>query len=46
VSDPGRGSDGSGPRRWTIIVWMLVAVVFLWLLIFLHLTGAIGPGAH
>jgi hypothetical protein len=44
----GRGSDRdatSGTPRWLVIVGIAIALV-LGLIVFLHLSGAIGPGAH
>jgi hypothetical protein len=45
----GRGPDReatSGTPRWMVIVGIVIAVVLLGLIVFLHLSGAIGPGAH
>jgi hypothetical protein len=47
--DAGRGPDReatSGTPRWVVIVGIVIAVVLLGLIVFLHLSGAIGPGAH
>jgi hypothetical protein len=36
----------SGPRRWFVVLWIVLVVALLGLMVFLHLTGAIGPGTH
>jgi hypothetical protein len=35
-----------GPGRWPLILGILVVVAVFALLVFLHLSGAIGPGVH
>jgi hypothetical protein len=42
---PDRGTT-SGPARWKVVVGIVIAVALLGLIVFLHLSGAIGPGAH
>jgi hypothetical protein len=42
---PGRGGP-NGPPRWVVVVGIIVAIALLVLIALLHLTGAIGPGAH
>lgn len=42
---PARGPT-SGTARWLVVVGIVVAVGLLALIVFLHLTGAIGPGVH
>ncbi|HZD71560.1 MAG TPA: hypothetical protein VFA45_22410 [Actinomycetes bacterium] len=51
--DPGdharRGADagaGGGTPRWLLILGAIVAVAVLGLMVFLHLTGTLGPGLH
>ncbi len=45
--DPGaaRGSS-TGPPRWMAVVGITIAFGLFALLILLHLTGSMGPGAH
>jgi hypothetical protein len=44
--DTRRGGTASGTPRWLVILVVIVAVALLGLLVFLHLTGTIGPGLH
>ena len=41
-----REPAGAGPRRWVVAIGILVASAVLALMVFLHLSGAIGPGSH
>jgi hypothetical protein len=44
-----RGADGaaaSSTPRWVLILVAIVAVALLGLMVFLHLTGTLGPGLH
>jgi hypothetical protein len=42
-----RKADGAGgSRRWVIAAWILLVGALLALIVFLHLSGAIGPGVH
>jgi hypothetical protein len=42
---PDRGS-ASSTRRWVPVLGIVVAIVLVLLLVVLHLTGVLGPGAH
>ena len=45
----GRGPDlgiAGGARRWVVGLGIVLAIALLGLIIFLHLSGAIGPGIH
>jgi hypothetical protein len=58
MTDPPRhpGTDGDGgpapegppdgAPRWKIVLGITIAIALLVLIILLHLTGTIGPGAH
>jgi hypothetical protein len=44
-----RGPDQGGPSgtpRWVVVVGIVLAIALLGLIVFLHLSGAIGPGIH
>ena len=44
-----RGADGgaaTGTPRWLLILVAIVAVAVLGLMVFLHLSGTLGPGLH
>jgi len=44
-----RGPDQdarSGAPRWVVAGVMVLAIALLGLIVYLHLTGAIGPGIH
>jgi hypothetical protein len=42
------GADGaaSGTPRWVLVLVAIVVVALLGLMVFLHLTGTLGPGLH
>jgi hypothetical protein len=45
----GRGPDHGATRgtpRWLVVVGIVIAVALLGLIVFLHLSGVIGPGVH
>jgi hypothetical protein len=42
---PDRGTAGGAPR-WVVVLGIVLAIALLGLIIFLHLSGAIGPGIH
>jgi hypothetical protein len=56
MTDPPRhpgteGNGGPGPEespgsRWRIVLGVTIAIALLMLIVLLHLTGTIGPGAH
>jgi len=42
---PDQGTP-SGTPRWVIVTAIVLAIALLGLIVFLHLSGAIGPGVH
>ena len=42
----GPGRRVEGPPRWVVVVGIGLAIALLGLIVFLHLSGAIGPGIH
>jgi hypothetical protein len=41
------GPDGGGGiKRWVLVAAILIGIAMLGLMIFLHLSGVIGPGVH
>ena len=42
---PDPGADGR-PRRWMFVLVAVLAIALLGLIVFLHVSGAIGPGLH
>jgi len=47
--DTGAGPDRgptTGAPRWVSVVGIIVAVAVLLLVVVLHLSGSVGPGAH
>jgi hypothetical protein len=44
--DPSTVGSRSGASRWGIVVGIAIAVTLIALIVLLHLTGTIGPGAH
>ena len=42
---PDHGATGGTPR-WVVLVAIVIVAALLGLIVFLHLTGAIGPGVH
>lgn len=44
--DPPKEVDPGSPPRWAAPLAIAVGVLFIVALVVLHLTGAVGPGAH
>jgi hypothetical protein len=47
--DVGRASDDVPTgrlSRWKVVTWVVIALGILALIVFLHMSGAIGPGSH
>jgi hypothetical protein len=42
---PDLGADGSTPR-WVVVLGIFIAIALVGLIVLLHLTGTLGPGAH
>lgn len=43
--DPDQGAP-RGTSRWVVLLGIVLVAALLGLIVFLHLTGAIGPGVH
>lgn len=43
---PPENTSAAGPPRWAAVLGISVALGLLLLLVVLHATGAMGPGAH
>jgi hypothetical protein len=43
--EPGRAAPRGGPH-WAVILVVAAAVALVGLMVFLHLTGTLGPGVH
>jgi hypothetical protein len=45
--DPARGAGAPGGRPgWTLVFGVVLVILLLGLMVFLHLSGAFGPGVH
>ncbi len=42
---PDRGAANSTPR-WVFVLGIIIATALLGLMVFLHLSGTLGPGVH
>ena len=42
---PDRGASPGAPR-WVFVLGIIIAIALVGLMVFLHLTGTLGPGAH
>jgi hypothetical protein len=42
---PDRGAARSTPR-WVFLLGIIIAIALLGLMVFLHINGTLGPGAH
>jgi hypothetical protein len=49
TDDAGRGPDrgaANSRSRWGLILGIILAIALVGLIVFLHLTGTLGPGTH
>jgi hypothetical protein len=42
---PNRGAAGGRPR-WVVVLGIIIVTALVALMVFLHLTGSLGPGLH
>jgi hypothetical protein len=45
-ADTGDRGSATGTPRWAVVLGIVIAIVLVLLVIVLHLTGTLGPGAH
>jgi hypothetical protein len=44
--DTGKSGSATGSPRWVSVLGIIIAIVLVLIVVVLHVTGTLGPGAH